>query len=55
MENLIKVLLEVRLDIIMFFLDKLESLKKTFNDDQFSEFRSMLQKEKVLVENQLMK
>ena len=53
MENLKLLFLEVRLEIILYILGKLESLKKTFSEDQFMEFRNLLLEEKVLVENKL--
>lgn len=55
MRNLKFMFLEVRLEIILFILGKLESFHISLNDEPFAQFRNLLLEEKVVVENQLMK
>lgn len=55
MRNIKLMILQIRLEIILFILGKLESFEISLNDDQFAQFRNLLLEEKVVVENQLMK
>ena len=55
MYNMYVIILEIRLEILLFFLEKLESLKKSFDSKQFDQFHHLLIQEKVQIENKLVK
>lgn len=55
MYNIYVILLEIRLEILMYFLEKLESLKKSFDSEQFNQFHNLLISEKIQIENKLVK